>query len=59
MMSEERTEAHMEIKRDPRGFYSLWIDGRFEGNYDTYTEAAKAYEEIEWGETLVRELVSA
>ena len=49
----------MEIKRNSKGFYTLYIDGRFEGNYDSYTEAAKAYEEIEWGETLVRELVSA
>ena len=59
MESEERTAAHMEIKRNPKGFYTLYIDGRFEGNYDSYTEAAKAYEEIEWGETLLRELVSA
>lgn len=52
-------EPAMEIKRDKRGFYTLYIDGVFEGNYDTYIEAAKAYEEIQWGEAAVRALVSA
>nr|DAI45401.1 MAG TPA: hypothetical protein [Caudoviricetes sp.] len=35
-----------EIKRDKHGFYTLCVDGKFEGNYDSYTEAANAYEEI-------------
>lgn len=48
-----------EIKRDKRGFYTLYIDGIFEGNYDTYTEAAHAYEQIVWVEAAVKELVSA
>ncbi len=37
-----------EIKRDKRGFYTLYIDGVFEGNYDTYAEAAKACKQIIW-----------
>lgn len=49
----------MEIKRNKRSFYTLYIDGVFEGNYDSYTEAAHAYEQIEWGEALIKELVSA
>lgn len=48
-----------EIKRDKRGYYTLYIDGVFEGNYDTMSEATQAYEEIVWGESLVKELVSA
>ncbi len=48
-----------EIRRDKRGFYTLYIDGVFEGNYDTYTEAAQAYEQIVWGEAAVKDLVSA
>lgn len=39
-----------EIKRDKRGFYTLFIDGEFEGNYDSFTEAANAYEQIQWSE---------
>ncbi len=31
-----------EIKYDRRGFYTLRIDGEFEGNYDSYAEAAEA-----------------
>lgn len=48
-----------EIKRDPRGYYTLYINGVFEGNYDTAAEAAQAYEQIVWGEAAVKELVSA
>lgn len=36
----------MEIKRGKRGYYTLFVNGDFEGNYDSYTEAANAYEEI-------------
>ncbi|MDY2836203.1 MAG: hypothetical protein SOW46_13520 [Candidatus Aphodomonas sp.] len=39
-----------EIRRDERGYYTLTLDGRFEGNYDSYMEAAEAYEEIVYGE---------
>lgn len=48
-----------EIKRDKRGYYTLYIDGVFEGNYDSAKEAADAYEEIIYGQNLVKELVSA
>lgn len=49
----------MEIIRDKRGYYTLFIDGVFEGNYDSYTEAAQAYEQIQIGEASIKELVSA
>lgn len=52
-------EPAMEIKRDKHGFYTLYIDGVFDGNYDSYTEAAHAYEQIQYGEALIKELVSA
>lgn len=39
-----------EIKRDPRGYYTLHINGVFEGNYDSYMEAIEAYEKIIYGE---------
>ena len=39
-----------EIKYNRRGFYTLRIDGEFEGNYDSYTEAAEASEKIAGGE---------
>lgn len=48
-----------EIRRNPRGFYTLYIDGMFEGNYDSYAEAAKAHEEIVLGEASVKGLVGA
>ena len=35
-----------EIKYNCRGFYTLRIDGEFEGNYDSYTEAVEASEQI-------------
>lgn len=34
----------MEIKHE-QGHYVLYISGQFAGSYDTFTEAAKAYEE--------------
>lgn len=41
-----------EIKHDNRGFYTLYIDGVFKGNYDTYTEAVQACDKIVfWGES--------
>ena len=36
----------MRIVRNPRGYYELWINGRFEGNFDTALEAAQEYEKI-------------
>ena len=48
-----------EIKRDSHGYYTLYIDGVFEGNYDTAAEAAKAYEELIWGKSQVKELANA
>jgi len=32
-----------EIKRDPRGYYTLYIDGVFAGNFDTRSEADREY----------------
>ena len=48
-----------EIKRDPRGYYTLHIDGACEGNYDSYTEAIEAYEKIIYSEKPVKEQASA
>lgn len=31
------------IKHEPKGYYSLWINGVWCGNYDTYTEAYTDY----------------
>lgn len=39
----------MEIKRHSQGYYSLFLNGRFEGNYDTQMEAVEAYEQIASG----------
>lgn len=39
--SEERTEK-MEIRHEQE-HYVLYISGKFEGNYDTFTEAVVAY----------------
>ena len=35
----------MEIKHE-QGRYTLYISGQFAGNYDTFKEAADAYEEM-------------
>lgn len=48
----------MEIKRNKQGYCTLFINGVFEGNYDTYTEAANAYDVIMWGEKIMKETVS-
>lgn len=48
-----------EIKRDPRGYYTLHINGVFDGNYDSYMEAIEAYEKIVYGEKPVKEQASA
>ena len=39
----------MEIRRNDRGYYEMYIDGKFIGNYDTVGEAAKDYERIRTG----------
>lgn len=36
-----------EIRRSVKGYYVLTIDGQFEGNYDSYAEAVRAYEEFQ------------
>lgn len=48
-----------EIERDKRGYYVLRIDGVFEGNYDSCTEAAEACEKIVYGEKPGRKQASA
>ena len=36
-----------EIRKSKKGpYYELYVDGVFEGNYDTAGEAARAYDEI-------------
>lgn len=34
------------IVRSNHGYYTLFVNGVFEGNYDTPSEAAHAYDEI-------------
>ena len=40
----------MEIKRDERGYYTLFIHGEFAGNFDTHIEASDEAETILHGE---------
>ena len=49
----------MEVRRDSKGYYTLYINGVFEGNYDTPLEAANAYEQITQDERMLKELVDA
>lgn len=35
-----------EIKHDKRGYYTLYIDGEFMGNFDTFEEACHEYYEL-------------
>ena len=39
---------HINIFHDPRGYYTLTIDGKFCGNFDTIPEAANEAEQIVW-----------
>lgn len=39
-----------EIVRNERGYYTLYRDGMFEGNYDTQQEAACAADKLMHGE---------
>jgi hypothetical protein len=39
---------HIDIVRNPKGYYTLKIDGRFCGNFDTIVEASKEAEQILW-----------
>lgn len=41
----------IDIVRNPRGYYSLYVDGLFEGNYDTQDEAIEAVEALRRSET--------
>lgn len=51
--------ADVEIKRDRRGYYTLFIAGEFAGNFDTAQEASNEAEQILYSEQAVKELVSA
>ena len=46
MYDTENAAGRMEIRRSDRGYYTLYVDGQFEGNYDNYTDAVRAYEEL-------------
>lgn len=37
-------EGSVEVRRTGFGWYTLTVDGKFEGNYDTMSEAVKAAE---------------
>lgn len=39
----------VQIVRDPRGYYTLYRDGIFEGNYDSQEEAAQAADKLIYG----------
>ncbi len=34
----------MQIKHNPRGYYTMYVDGKFFGNYDRIGEAITDYE---------------
>ena len=48
----------VEIKRNPRGYYTLYIEGDFAGNFDTAQEASNEAEQIIHSEEMLRDLVS-
>lgn len=37
---------NMEIKHNPRGYYTLMVDGKFAGNFDSVQEAMDEYEAL-------------
>lgn len=39
----------IEIIRNERGYYTLSLDGIFEGNYDSWEEAARAADRLMYG----------
>ena len=39
-------EVDIQITRNPRGYYTLTIDGKFEGNYDSAEEASREVSSI-------------
>ena len=41
-----RDAPEMEVRRDPRGYYTLTVNGRFAGNFETVTEAVIEYETL-------------
>lgn len=55
MMSDDTT---MVIKRE-HGHSTLYVNGVFEGNYDTWSEAIDAYEELLKEREETKEAVSA
>ena len=36
----------LRIIHDPHGYYTMYIDGKFYGNYDTVSEAVADYESL-------------
>lgn len=40
----QNKEDTLEIKRNPKGYYTLYVNGVFHGNYDTVHEATMDYE---------------
>lgn len=38
-------DTNLKIVRTEQCYYSLYINGTFEGNYDTHSEAARAADE--------------
>lgn len=40
-------DEKLEIRHSKTGeYYEMYVNGIFEGNYDTFNEAAKAYEQM-------------
>lgn len=40
------SDPEMEIKRSPRGYYTLTVNGEFAGNFDSVREATDEYESL-------------
>lgn len=41
-----REDMTCRIERNSRGYYALYIDGEFAGNFDSVKEAADEYEAV-------------
>lgn len=41
-----KDEPYVSITRDPRGYFTLMIDGEFAGNFDTLREAYAELKEL-------------
>lgn len=37
------SDTEVRIVRNPRGYFTLYVNGQFAGNYDTVNEALKEY----------------